>query len=155
MSINFIFGLILALVIGTIISYLAIQGADFLIRYIREKNRCKKNTYLKDCKKNTYLKDWCIVGFDPDIPAVQINAEEFTDEEVMLDARDWCKEDDRIVFIMVKTQDKANLVTKNGVLDATDIYNKFHKEENNGQEDEGADRTDAGDDVDSADEDRQ
>ncbi|WP_288920186.1 hypothetical protein, partial [uncultured Bifidobacterium sp.] len=81
MSINFIFGLILALVIGTIISYLAIQGADFVIRYIREKNRCKRNTYLKD---------WHIVDFDPDIPAVQINSEEFTDEEVMLDARDWC-----------------------------------------------------------------
>lgn len=146
MTINFIFGLILAMIIGTIISYLAIQGVDSLIHYIRKRNRCKKNTYLKD---------WRVVGFDPDIPAVQINAEEFTDEEVMLDARDWCKEDDRIVFIMVKTQDKANLVTKNGVLDATDIYNKFHKEENNGQEDEGADRTDAGDDVDSADEDRQ
>ena len=146
MSINFIFGLILAMVIGTIVSYLVIQGADFVIRYIRKKNRCKKNTYLKD---------WHIVDFDPDIPAVQINAEEFTDEEVMLDARDWCKEDDRIVFIMVKTQDKANLVTKNGVLDATDIYNKFHKEENDEPEDESADRTDDRDDDDSSDEDRQ
>lgn len=146
MSINFIFGLILAMVIGTIVSYLVIQGLDFLIHYIRKKNRCKKNTYLKD---------WRIVDFDPDIPAVQINAEEFTDEEVMLDARDWCKEDDRIVFIMVKTQDKANLVTKNGVLDATDIYNKFHKEENDEPEDESADRTDDRDDVDSSDEDHQ
>lgn len=146
MSINFIFGLILAMVIGTIISYLATQGADFLIRYIRKRNHCEKNTYLKD---------WRIVDFDPYIPAVQINAEELSDGEVMLDARDWCKEDDRIVFIMVKTADKANLVTKNGVLDATDIYNKFHKEENNGQEDEDTDRTDDGDDVDSADEDRQ
>lgn len=142
MSINFIFGLILAMVIGTIVSYLVIQGTDFLIHYIRKKNLCKNNTYLKD---------WRIVDFDPDIPAVQIN----TDAEVMLDARDWCKEDDRIVFIMVKTQDKANLVTKNDVLDATDIYNKFHKEENNEPEDEDADRTDAGDDVNSADEDRQ
>ena len=146
MSINFIFGLILAMVIGTIVSYLVIQGLDFLIHYIRKKNRCKKNTYLKD---------WRIVDFDPDIPAVQINAEEFTDEEVMLDARDWCKEDDRIVFIMVKTQDKANLVTKNGVLDATDIYSKFHKEENDEPEDESADRTDDRDDVDSSDEDHQ
>lgn len=146
MSINFIFGLILAMVIGTIVSYMVIQGADFLISYIRKKNLCKNNTYLKD---------WRIVDFDPDIPAVQINAEEFTDEEVILDARDWCKEDDRIVFIMVKTQDKANLVTKNGVLDATNIYNKFHKEENDEPEDEDADRTDTGDDVDSADEDRQ
>mgnify|MGYP000280966413 CR=1 FL=1 len=146
MSINFIFGLILAMVIGTIISYLATQGADFLIRYIRKRNHCEKNTYLKD---------WRIVDFDPYIPAVQINAEELSDGEVMLDARDWCKEDDRIVFIMVKTADKANLVTKNGVFDATDIYNKFHKEENNGQEDEDTDRTDDGDDVDSADEDRQ
>lgn len=146
MSINFIFGLILAMVIGTIISYLATQGADFLIRYIRKRNHCEKNTHLKD---------WRIVDFDPYIPAVQINAEELSDGEVMLDARDWCKEDDRIVFIMVKTADKANLVTKNGVFDATDIYNKFHKEENNGQEDEDTDRTDDGDDVDSADEDRQ
>ena len=146
MSINFIFGLILAMVIGTIISYLATQGADFLIRYIRKRNHCEKNTYLKD---------WRIVDFDPYIPAVQINAEELSDGEVMLDARDWCKEDDRIVFIMVKTADKMNLVTKNGVFDATDIYNKFHKEENNGQEDEDTDRTDDGDDVDSADEDRQ
>lgn len=146
MSINFIFGLILAMVIGTIISYLATQGADFLIRYIRKRNHCEKNTYLKD---------WRIVDFDPHIPAVQINAEELSDGEVMLDARDWCKEDNRIVFIMVKTADKANLVTKNGVFDATDIYNKFHKEENNGQEDEDTDRTDDGDDVDSADEDRQ
>lgn len=146
MSINFIFGLILAMVIGTIISYLATQGADFLIRYIRKRNHCEKNTYLKD---------WRIVDFDPYIPAVQINAEELSDGEVMLDARDWCKEDDRIVFIMVKTADKANLVTKNGVFDATDIYNKFHKEENNGQEDEDTDRTDDGDDVDSADGDRQ
>lgn len=146
MSINFIFGLILAMVIGTIISYLATQGADFLIRYIRKRNHCEKNAYLKD---------WRIVDFDPYIPAVQINAEELSDGEVMLDARDWCKEDDRIVFIMVKTADKANLVTKNGVFDATDIYNKFHKEENNGQEDEDTDRTDDGDDVDSADEDRQ
>lgn len=146
MSINFIFGLILAMVIGTIISYLTTQGADFLIRYIRKRNHCEKNTYLKD---------WRIVDFDPYIPAVQINAEELSDGEVMLDARDWCKEDDRIVFIMVKTADKANLVTKNGVFDATDIYNKFHKEENNGQEDEDTDRTDDGDDVDSADEDRQ
>ena len=146
MSINFIFGLILAMVVGTIISYLVIQGTDFLIHYIRKKNLCKNSTYLKD---------WRIVDFDPDIPAVQINAEEFTDDEVILDARDWCKEDDRIVFIMVKTADKANLVTKNGVRDATDIYNKFHKEENNEPEDEDTDRTDAGDDVDSADEDRQ
>ena len=146
MTINFIFGLILAMIIGTIISYLAIQGVDSLIHYIRKRNRCKKNTYLKD---------WRVVGFDPDIPAVQINAEEFTDEEVMLDARDWCKEDDRIVFIMVKTQDKANLVTKNGVLDATDIYSKFHKEENDEPEDESADRTDDRDDVDSSDEDHQ
>lgn len=146
MSINFIFGLILAMVIGMIVSYLVIQGADFLIHYIRKRNRCKKNTYLKD---------WRIVDFDSDIPAVQINAEEFTDDEVMLDARDWCKEDDRIVFIMVKTADKANLVTKNGVFDATDIYNKFHKEENNEPEDEDTDRTDDRDDVDSADEDRQ
>lgn len=146
MSINFIFGLILAMVIGMIVSYLVIQGTDFLIHYIRKRNRCKKNAYLKD---------WRIVDFDPDIPAVQINAEEFTDDEVMLDARDWCKEDDRIVFIMVKTADKANLVTKNGAFDATDIYNKFHKEENNEPEDEDADRTDDHDDVDSADEDRQ
>lgn len=146
MSINFIFGLILAMVIGTIISYLATQGADFLIRYIRKRNRCKKNIYLKD---------WHIVDFDPDVPTVQINAKEFTDDEVMLDARDWCKEDDRIVFIMVKTADKANLVTKNGVRDVTDIYNKFHKEKNNEPEDEDTDRNDDRDDVDSADEDHQ
>ena len=146
MSINFIFGLILAMVIGTIISYLATQGADSLIRYIRKRNHCEKNTYLKD---------WRIVDFDPDIPAVQINAEEFTDDEVVLDARDWCKEDDRIVFIMVKTADKANLVTKNGVRDVTDIYNKFHKEKNNEPEDEDTDRNDDRDDVDSADEDHQ
>lgn len=146
MSINFIFGLILAMVIGTIISYLATQGADFLIRYIRKRNHCEKNTYLKD---------WRIVDFDPDIPAVQINAEELTDDEVMLDARDWCKEDDRIVFIMVKTADKANLVTKNGVRDVTDIYNKFHKEKNNEPEDEDTDRNDDRDDVDSADKDHQ
>ena len=76
MSINFIFGLILAMVIGTIISYLATQGADSLIRYIRKRNHCEKNTYLKD---------WRIVDFDPDIPAVQINAEELTDDEVILD----------------------------------------------------------------------
>ena len=73
MSINFIFGLILAMVIGTIISYLATQGADSLIRYIRKRNHCEKNTYLKD---------WRIVDFDPDIPAVQINAEELTDDEI-------------------------------------------------------------------------
>ena len=146
MSINFIFGLILAMVIGTIISYLATQGADSLIRYIRKRNHCEKNTYLKD---------WRIVDFDPDIPAVQINAEELTDDEVILDARDWCKEDDRIVFIMVKTADKANLVTKNGVRDVTDIYNKFHKEKNNEPEDEDTDRNDDRDDVDSADEDHQ
>lgn len=146
MSINFIFGLILAMVIGTIISYLATQGADFLIRYIRKRNHCEKNTYLKD---------WRIVDFDPDVPTVQINAKEFTDDEVMLDARDWCKEDDRIVFIMVKTADKANLVTKNGVRDVTDIYNKFHKEKNNEPEDEDTDRNDDRDDVDSADEDHQ
>lgn len=141
MSINFIFGLILAMVVGTIISYLVIQGADFLIRYIR--------------KRNAYLKDWRIVDFDPDIPAVQINAEEFTDDEVILDAQEYCKDDDRIVFIMVKTADKANLVTKNGVRDATDIYNTFHKEENNEPEDEDTDRTDDRDDNDSSDEDRQ
>nr|DAQ02707.1 MAG TPA: hypothetical protein [Caudoviricetes sp.] len=146
MSINFIFGLILAMVIGTIISYLATQGADFLIRYIRKRNHCEKNIYLKD---------WHIVDFDPDVPTVQINAKEFTDDEVMLDARDWCKEDDRIVFIMVKTADKANLVTKNGVRDVTDIYNKFHKEKNNEPEDEDTDRNDDRDDVDSADEDHQ
>lgn len=146
MSINFILGLILAMVVGTIVSYLVIQGADFLIRYIRKNNFCKSDTYLKD---------WRIVDFDPDIPAVQINAEEFTDDEVILDARDWCKEDDRIVFIMVKTADKANLVTKNGVRDATDIYNTFHKEENNEPEDEDTDRTDDRDDNDSSDEDRQ
>lgn len=146
MSINFIFGLILAMVIGTIISYLATQGADFLIRYIRKRNHCEKNIYLKD---------WRIVDFDPDVPTVQINAKEFTDDEVMLDARDWCKEDDRIVFIMVKTADKANLVTKNGVRDVTDIYNKFHKEKNNEPEDEDTDRNDDRDDVDSADEDHQ
>ncbi len=146
MSINFIFGLILAMVIGTIISYLATQGADFLIRYIRKRNHCEKNIYLKD---------WRIVDFDPDVPTVQINAKEFTDDEVMLDARDWCKEDDRIVFIMVKTADKANLVTKNGVRDVTDIYNKFHKEKNNEPEDENTDRNDDRDDVDSADEDHQ
>lgn len=146
MSINFILGLILAMVVGTIVSYLVIQGADFLIRYIRKRNHCEKDTYLKD---------WRIVDFDPDIPAVQINAEEFTDDEVILDARDWCKEDDRIVFIMVKTADKANLVTKNGVRDATDIYNAFHKEENNESEDEDTDRTDDRDDNDSSDEDRQ
>lgn len=146
MSINFIFGLIIAMVIGTIVSYLVIQGADFLIRYIRKNNFCKSDTYLKD---------WRIVDFDPDIPAVQINTEEFTDDKAILDARDWCKEDDRIVFIMVKTADKANLVTKNSVLDATDIYNTFHKEENNEPEDEDTDRTDDRDDNDSSDEDRQ
>lgn len=145
MSINFIFGLVLAMVIGTVVSYLVIQGADFLIRYIRKNNFCKSDTYLKD---------WRIVDFDPDVPTVQINSEEFTDDEVMLDARDWCKEEDRIVFIMVKTQDKANLVTKNGVLDATDIYNKFHKEENDEPEDEDADRADDRDDDYSSDEDR-
>lgn len=146
MSINFIFGLVLAMVIGTVISYLVIQGADFLIRYIRKNNFCKSDTYLKD---------WRIVDFDPDVPTVQINAEEFTDDELMLDARDWCKEDDRIVFIMVKTDDKANLVTKNGVLDVTDIYKTFHKEDNNEPEDEDTDRTDDCDDNDSSDEDRQ
>lgn len=147
MSINFIFGLILAMVIGTIISYLAIQGADFVIHYIRKRNSCKKNTYLKD---------WRIIGpVDRDIPAVQINAEEFSDDEVILDACDWCKEDDRVIFIMVKTADKANLVTKDGVIDATDIYNKFRKEENDEPENEDADRTDDCDDDDSSDEDRQ
>lgn len=146
MSINFIFGLILAMVIGTIVSYLAIQGADFVIRYIRKRNICKKNTYLKD---------WSVIDLDPDIPAVRFNAEEFTDDEVILDARDWCKEDDRVIFILVKTADKANLVTKDGVTDATDIYNKFHKEENDEPEDEDADRTDDCDDDDSSDEDRQ
>jgi hypothetical protein len=146
MSINFIFGLILAMVIGTIISYLATQGADFLIRYIRKRNHCEKNTYLKD---------WRIVDFDPDIPAVQINAEELTDDEVILDAQEFCKDDDRIFFVMVKTDDKVNLVTKNGVLDATDIFNKFHKEENNEPEDEDTDRNDDRDDNNSSDEDRQ
>lgn len=146
MSINFIFGLILAMVIGTIISYLATQGADSLIRYIRKRNRCKKNTYLKD---------WRIVDFDPDIPAVQINAEELTDDEVILDAQEFCKDDDRIFFVMVKTDDKVNLVTKNGALDATDIFNKFHKEENNEPEDEDTDRNDDRDDNNSSDEDRQ
>lgn len=146
MSINFIFGLILAMVIGTIVSYLVIQGADFLISYIR-----KNNFY----KSDAYLKDWRIVDFDPDIPAVQINAEELTDDEVILDAQEFCKDDDRIVFIMIKTADKVNLVTKNGALDATDIFNKFHKEENNEPEDEDADRTDDRDDNDSSDEDRQ
>lgn len=146
MSINFIFGLILAMAIGTIISYLAIQGADFVIHYIRKRNRCKKNTYLKD---------WSVIDLDADIPAVRFNAEEFTDDEVILDACDWCKEDDRVIFIMVKTADKANLVTKDGVIDATDIYNKFRKEENDEPEDEDADRIDDCDDNDSADEDRQ
>lgn len=146
MSINFIFGLILAMVVGTIVSYLVIQGADFLISYIRKNNFCKSDTYLKD---------WRIVDFDPDIPAVQINAEEFTDDEAILDAQECCKDDDRIVFIMVKTADKANLVTKNGVLDVTDIYKTFHKEENNEPEDEDTDRTDDRDDNDSSDEDRQ
>lgn len=145
MSINFIFGLILAMVIGTIISYLATQGADFLIRYIRKRNHCEKNTYLKD---------WRIVDFDPDIPAVQINAEELTDDEAILDAQEFCKDDNRIVFVMVKTDDKVNLVTKNGALDATDIYNKFHKE-NNEPEDEDTDRNDDRDDNNSSDEDRQ
>lgn len=146
MSINFIFGLILAMVIGTIVSYLVIQGADFLISYIR-----KNNFY----KSDAYLKDWRIVDFDPDIPAVQINAEELTDDEVILDAQEFCKDDDRIFFVMVKTDDKVNLVTKNGALDATDIFNKFHKEGNNEPEDEDADRTDDRDDNDSSDEDRQ
>lgn len=146
MSINLIFGLILAMVIGTIISYLATQGADFLIRYIRKRNHCEKNTYLKD---------WRIVDFDPDIPAVQINAEELTDDEVILDAQEFCKDDDRIFFVMVKTDDKVNLVTKNGALDATDIFNKFHKEENNEPEDEDTDRNDDRDDNNSSDEDRQ
>lgn len=146
MSINFIFGMILVIIIGTIISDLAIQGADFLIHYIRKRNHCETNTYLKD---------WRIVDFDPDIPAVQINAEELTDDEVILDAQEFCKDDDRIVFIMVKTADKMNLVTKNGASDATDIYNKFHKEENNEPEDEDVDRNDDHDDNDSSDEDRQ
>lgn len=146
MSINFIFGLILAMVIGTIISYLATQGADSLIRYIRKRNHCEKNAYLKD---------WRIVDFDPDIPAVQINAEELTDDEVILDAQEFCKDDDRIFFVMVKTDDKVNLVTKNGALDATDIFNKFHKEENNEPEDEDTDRNDDRDDNNSSDEDRQ
>lgn len=146
MSINFIFGLILAMVIGTIISYLATQGADSLIRYIRKRNHCEKNTYLKD---------WRIVDFDPDIPAVQINAEELTDDEVILDAQEFCKDDDRIFFVMVKTDDKVNLVTKNGALDATDIFNKFHKEENNEPEDEDTDWNDDRDDNNSSDEDRQ
>jgi hypothetical protein len=145
MSINFIFGLILAMVIGTIISYLATQGADSLICYIRKRNHCETNTYLKD---------WRIVDFDPDIPAVQINAEELTDDEAILDAQEFCKDDDRIVFVMVKTDDKVNLVTKNGALDATDIYNKFHKE-NNEPEDEDTDRNDDRDDNNSSDEDRQ
>lgn len=146
MSINFILGLILAMVVGTIVSYLVIQGADFLIRYIRKNNFCKSDTYLKD---------WRIVDFDPDIPAVQINADELTDDELILDAQEYCKDDDRIVFVMVKTDDKVNLVTKNGARDATDIYNTFHKEENNEPEDEDADRTDDRDDNDSSDEDRQ
>ena len=120
MSINFMLGLILAMVIGTSVSYLAIQGVGFLISYIYN----------------------------------HINAEELTDDEAILDAQECCKDDDRLVFIMVKTDDKANLVTKNGVLDVTDIYNKFNKEENNGQEDEDADRTDDRDDAYSADEDR-
>ena len=146
MSINFILGLILAMVVGTIVSYLVIQGADFLIRYIRKRNRCEKDTYLKD---------WRIVDFDPDIPAVQINAEEFTDDELILDAQEYCKDDDRVVFVMVKTDDKVNLVTRNGVRDVTDIYNAFHKEENNEPEDEDTDRTNDRDDNDSSDEDRQ
>lgn len=146
MSINFILGLILAMVVGTIVSYLVIQGADFLIRYIRKRNYCEKDTYLKD---------WRIVDFDLDIPAVQINAEEFADDELILDAQEYCKDDDRVVFVMVKTDDKVNLVTKNGARDATDIYNKFHKEENNEPEDEDADRNNDRDDNDSSDEDRQ
>lgn len=146
MSINFILGLILAMVVGTIVSYLVIQGAGFLIRYIRKRNRCENDTYLKD---------WRIVDFDPDIPAVQINAEELTDDEVILDAQEYCKDDDRVVFVMVKTDDKVNLVTRNGVRDVTDIYNAFHKEENNEPEDEDTDRTDDRDDNDSSDEDRQ
>lgn len=154
MSINFIFGMILVIIIGTIISDLAIQGADFLIHYIRKRNHCETNTYLKD---------WRIVDFDPDIPAVQINAEELTDDEVILDAQELCKDDDRIFFVMVKTDDKVNLVTKNGALDATDIFNKFHKEENNKfhkeennePEDEDTDRNDDRDDNNSSDEDRQ
>lgn len=135
MSINFIFGMILVIVIGTIISDLVIQGADFLIHYIRKRNH--------------------FVDFDPDIPAVQINTEELTDDELILDAQEYCKDDDRIVFIMVKTDDKMNLVTKNGASDATDIYKKFHKEENNEPEDEDTDRNDDRDDNDSSDEDRQ
>ena len=74
---------------------------------------------------------------------------------MILDAQEFCKDDDRIFFVMVKTDDKVNLVTKNGALDATDIFNKFHKEENNEPEDEDTDRNDDRDDNNSSDEDRQ
>lgn len=145
MNINFIFEMVLIIIIGTIASYLAIQGTNFLIRYIREKHFNKTNAYLED---------WNVFDFDSNIPVPKFNAKEFTDDEVILDAQDWCKEEDRIAFIMVKANNKVNLVTKNYVLDTTDIYNKFYKEENNEQQEESTDRTDADNNVDSADEDR-
>lgn len=129
--------------IGTSVAMLIVSFVIFLARTVVKAIRSKRKT--------RYLKGWRIVDeFTPN--AVEFPTyDELPDEAIMEDLQNEVRDDPDLYMIIWKKK----AITAEGVLDVADIYDKFHKkEDNDGIEDEGDDRGDAHDPGTDGDEDR-
>ena len=120
--------------IGVSVAMLIFSSVVFLARTVVRAIRSKRKT--------RYLRDWRIVdGFTPN--AVEFPTyDELPDAAIMEDLQNEVRDDPDLYMIIWKKK----AITADGILDVSDIYDRFHeKEDNDGTEDEGDDRGDAHD----------
>lgn len=148
--------------IGTSVAMLIFSSVAFLARTVVKAIRSKRKTH--------YLKSWRIIDGYPR-NAVNIVDElnsrgevectgsiqfqsyaELPDEAIMEDLQNEVRDDPDLYMIIWKKK----AITADRIMDVSDIYGRFHnKEDNDGTEDEGADRGDDHDPGTGGDEDRQ
>lgn len=129
--------------IGVSIAMLIFSSVVFLARTVVKAIRSKR--------KARYLKGWRIIdGFTPN--AVEFPTyDELPDAAIMEDLQNEVHDDPDLYMIIWKKK----AITADGILDVSDIYDRFHeKEDNDGTKDEGDDRGDDRDPGTGGDEDR-
>lgn len=129
--------------IGVSVAMLIFSSVVFLARTVVKAIRSKRKT--------RYLKSWRIIdGFVQN--AVEFPTyDELPDAAIMEDLQNEVRDDPDLYMIIWKKK----AITADEILDVSDIYDRFHKkEDNDGAEDEGDDRGDAHDPGTGGDEDR-
>ena len=130
--------------IGTSVAMLIFSSVAFLARTVVKAIRSKR--------KARYLKGWRIIDGVTTPNAVEFPTyDELPDEAIMEDLQNEVRDDPDLYMIIWKKK----AITADRIMDVSDIYGRFHnKEDNDGTEDEGADRGDDHDPGTGDDEDR-